>query len=322
MDLKLTLLAAKQGGVIMRQQAIDAGMSDEDIARLLRSRAWHAVRRGAYVDRGKWSEMDDDERHRALLHAVAHKLTGDPVISHVSALTMHGLPTWGHDLSNAHLTRTTKSSRSEAGVVHHRGDLPDDQVVTIDGLRVTSPTRAIVEITFVSPYEPCVTTADAALLRGQTTNADLLETMDSMRDWPGARNGGRVVAFADGRSETVGESRSRVAFDAAGLPTPELQAEITDSRGALVGRVDFLFREYNTIVEFDGRVKYGRDLAPNGDPGEAVWREKKREDRLRSLGYEVVRITWADLNNIDALAAKIRAAFARALKRHGHPVAA
>ena len=72
-------------------------------------------------------------------------------------------------------------------------------------------------------------------------------------------------------------------------------------------RVDALFAEQRTIVEFDGRVKY--------DDPDAIWREKLREDRLRELGYEVVRVTWAELFDPVALAAKVRRAFDRARRR-------
>ena len=52
----------------------------------------------------------------------------------------------------------------------------------------------------------------------------------------------------------------------------------------------------------DGKVKYA-----TGDP-EVLWREKKREDALRALGYTVVRITWSDLERPGAVVAKVRAA--------------
>jgi hypothetical protein len=43
------------------------------------------------------------------------------------------------------------------------------------------------------------------------------------------------------------------------------------------------------VCGFDGAVKYG-DGATN-----AMIAEKAREDRLRDLGYQVVRVCWADL---------------------------
>lgn len=60
------------------------------------------------------------------------------------------------------------------------------------------------------------------------------------------------------------------------------------------------------IVEFDGKVKY------RGDDGTALFDEKRREDRLRSLGYIVVRIIWADLETRGAAVAKVRRAMAAA----------
>ncbi len=55
------------------------------------------------------------------------------------------------------------------------------------------------------------------------------------------------------------------------------------------------------VIEFDGRVKYGRG-ADEVDPfghrragRDVLWQEKRREDTLRELGYEVVRVVWSDL---------------------------
>jgi hypothetical protein len=42
-----------------------------------------------------------------------------------------------------------------------------------------------------------------------------------------------------------------------------------------------------------------------------VWREKRREDALRDLGWQVVRWTWADLLQPWVLADRLQRAFAR-----------
>lgn len=314
--LQLTALAAAQHGVVLRSQAIEAGFSAEEIRRQLRSKAWLAIRRGAYVVASRWNTMSRDERHRALCYAVMSKVGPNVAVSHTSAITMYGLPTWGHDLGAVHISRANVS-RSAAGVVHHRTVVPPEQVTRVGDLAVTEINRALVETALISRYEACVSTADAALREGLTTKEDLLATTNAMRAWPGARNAGRVVAFADQRSESVGESRARIAFYLGGLPEPRLQHEIRDRSGWLVARVDFLFEEYRTIAEFDGKVKYTGELTPGTDPTDALWREKKREDRLRTLGFEVVRITWTELGNPNALAAKVRAAFQRAQLQKG-----
>jgi len=99
-----------------------------------------------------------------------------------------------------------------------------------------------------------------------------------------------------------------VLFASFGLPKPELQVEIRDERGRLVGRVDFLFRAQRTIVEFDGLVKYG-----GADGRQALIDEKRREDSLRALGYQMVRPTWRDLYDPRKLEQAMRSAFARAI---------
>lgn len=70
--------------------------------------------------------------------------------------------------------------------------------------------------------------------------------------------------------------------------------------------MDFLLED-RVVVEFDGMLKYENpaDLAA----------EKLREDRLRALGYEVVRLTWADLADAEVVRAKVEAARERARRR-------
>ena len=43
-----------------------------------------------------------------------------------------------------------------------------------------------------------------------------------------------------------------------------------------------------------------------------LWQEKRREDRLRELGYEVVRVVWSDLDSPQELAVRIFRAIERA----------
>jgi hypothetical protein len=120
-----------------------------------------------------------------------------------------------------------------------------------------------------------------------------------------------VVAFADGRSESVGESRSRVLLHKLGLAPSALQLRITDSEGSFLGRSDFAWEEQRVLGEFDGRIKYGRLLRPGQDPGDAVFEEKRREDAMRDAAWEVVRWTWSDLSVPAALGRRVQRALDR-----------
>ena len=95
-----------------------------------------------------------------------------------------------------------------------------------------------------------------------------------------------------------------------GLDAEDLQTQIRDDKG-LVGITDFSWLSHGTVGEFDGRMKYGRDVA-SGDGRDVLWREKLREDRLRARGLEIVRWTWADLDHPQEVARRMRAAWQRA----------
>ena len=111
------------------------------------------------------------------------------------------------------------------------------------------------------------------------------------------------MAYADGRSESVGESRLRVDLSVGGIEV-EPQVVIRDENGTFVARVDLAVRDSKVVIEFDGAVKYS-----DGGP-EALMAEKRREDALRRLGYLVVRFTWPDLYRARLLVGRVRDAIA------------
>lgn len=125
-----------------------------------------------------------------------------------------------------------------------------------------------------------------------------------------------MTEFANGLSESVGESRNRVVFELAGLARPQRQVLITDPiTGLIIARADFLFEEERTVGEFDGRKKYRAEPIDGLTSEEVVWREKRREDALRDLGYEVARSVWADLRQPAIIVDRYVRCFERAAKR-------
>jgi hypothetical protein len=315
MNAALRAFAASQNGVVLTSQAHDAGYNNHEIWAYRRSGLWTRLRRGAYVETETWNKLDDVGRYRLLVIAVVLQLNVPAVPSHQSAAALLGLPLWNIDLTTVHVTRRDlHSSRNEAHVHHHAAELPEDDLVTVDGIVVTNAIRTSIDIAREQKFEEAVVVADGALACVGNDQGLLLAQLDQMRDWPGARNAGRVVEFADGRSESVGESRQRVQFERIGLPRPELQVVIV-SPGGYEDRTDFLFREFRTIGEFDGKSKYTEFLRPGEDPAEAVWREKRREDRLRGQGYEMVRGGWADLSQDVVVKRRHLEAFERGRRR-------
>lgn len=102
-----------------------------------------------------------------------------------------------------------------------------------------------------------------------------------------------VLSLADGRAESVGESRVRHLFWVQRLPRPEVQFPVLDASGNVGGTTDLAWPALRLLFEFDGRRKYGRLLKPGQEPGDAGYQEKLREDALRrETGWAMERATW------------------------------
>ena len=302
MNPKLSVLAAARHGWFSRADALAAGYTDSELRRRLRAGQWSRLCRDVYVEPGTWPVGEQSWDRAVRMHllrtrAVADRMGSGAVVSHQSAAVLHGLPSWGLDLTKVQVTKPVGRARSDLVTDVHRSRFEPGEVTVVDGLRVVSPARAIAETACASSYEVGVVLGDAALHRRLVTPESLVLTADRHRLWAGSPAARAAARFADGLSESVGESRLRVLMANHGVPPPVLQAEIREESGRLIGRVDFLVAG-RLIVEFDGAEKYG-------GIGDVVLAEKSREDRLRACGYRVIRVSWADLDQPHALAERI-----------------
>lgn len=303
-------------GVVLRSELLRAGLAPDEVRQRLRRGELANIRRGAYVDPFDQRLAEAATRHRLAVEAAVRQLGPGAVVSHVSAAVLLGLPVWGLPLERVHVTRDRTSGARVGRDVHlHAAALDPDEITMVDGIVVTTPARAVLDVARSAAFEPAVVVADAALATSRrdlpplATPADLARSLERSTRRPGAAAARRVVAFADGRSGSVGESRSRIAIDSAGLPPPVLQWEVFAASGVFIGRVDFAWPMFRTVAEFDGKVKYGRNLRPGQDPGEAVYEEKRREDALRAEDLAMVRWGWIDINPFTETAARLRRAF-------------
>ncbi len=291
------------------RELLARGYTPNEIARAERRGALVRLRRGAFL---RPEDVGDDlvERHRLLVEATLPLLAPGAVVSHRSAAVLHGLPVWQDELTHVEVTRTSGSGNRRGYVHVHVAPLGAGEVGEVAGTVVTALGRTVVDLGRSVPVAQAVAAGDAALRRGlpvpELTAA--LELAGGRRGVAAAR---RAVALLDPRSESAGESMSRVVLGDLGLAPTSLQHEVFDAAGRLVGRADFAWEEHRTLGEFDGRVKYGALLPPGARIEDVVWREKRREDALRDLGWQVVRWVWADLLNPAVVADRLHRAFAR-----------
>jgi very-short-patch-repair endonuclease/predicted transcriptional regulator of viral defense system len=300
--------SARLAGILTASELTAAGVTSADIRRLVRQGFLRPLGRGVYACASAVSAVRGPAGEHALRIAAALAACGpDAVGSHHHAAVVHGLDLLGQPPAAVAVTRppTGTSSRTGRPGVHiHSAALPAGHVTARLGVGVTSVARTVADLARASSFRAGVAVADSALRTGQTCQAELRAVLAECHRWPGSQRAQRVVAFADGRAESVLESVSRVVFREQQLPYPDLQVWVGRD-DVVVGRVDFLWRSQRTIGEADGAAKYA-------DPGRAM-AQLRRDAELRAAGFEVVHFTWEEIMRVPAqVAATIRAAFTRA----------
>ncbi len=301
-----------QHGIFARRQAIDCGVSAREFARLTRGDGpWIKVRYGIYTTREKWSVLTSHERLVLRDRAALLVCAEDAVLSHGSAARILGLPLYAVPDQLSHVTRTTdtQTARVQALIKHHMPALPAAHVITIAGVRVTSPERTVVDLAREYGFHTGVVAADAALNAGADPTR-LAAMVGALTTEPGGPEIAAAVANARVGAATPIETLGRIVLVRLGIDDLVLQHVIPFPGGGHA-EGDIYSPSLNHLWECDGRVKYQtRDdgSAPEGTADEVVWLEKRREDRIRSLGIGVSRLLWTDVqpHNFERTAQRLR----------------
>jgi hypothetical protein len=280
------------------------GISDRAI-RWATERGWlRQLCRGAFTSSEAWDAAGLDARHLLLVRA-GQLCRPQQVVTGLSAavvlqLPVPRLPTWP--------TYTLARGRPALGAVGHRGQatqrrawLHEEDITLVDGMRVTTPTRTVVDCARVCGGPWTLAIADAAADRWSVTFEDLDAWFARTPPVPGKRRARWAARHLDGRVESPLESLARGVVILAGLPAPEPQVWVSTAIGWY--RVDLMDRANHVVTEADGRLKY--------DDARELWAEKRREDALRATGLEVVRFVMADLGATERWLAGYRRALSR-----------
>jgi predicted transcriptional regulator of viral defense system len=296
-------------GIRTTSELLAAGNTAKQIETEVRRGKLVRVRRGVYARADMVAQLAARRDGLHLLQtAAALATTGPAVASHCSAAIIHGLDILGKPPRDVTLTRAPGRNRSgQPGTRLHWAQLPTEHVTVHHGMRVTTVARTVIDMARTVEFRAGVVTADSALHQKLVTKAELDAELASARRRRGIQRATEVIAFADALAESVLESIARVMFRDCGLPPPELQVWVGGAE--VVGRVDFLWRQFRTVAEVDGLMKYV-------DPARAIL-QLERDKRLRDAGYEVVHLGWHEITENPAYAAAaIRSAF-----RRSHPAA-
>jgi very-short-patch-repair endonuclease len=184
-----------------------------------------------------------------------------------------------------------------------------EEVSRLLALPASSLARAVVECASTLPPREGLVVADSALRSG-TNRPELEAVLDASAGDRGVRRARAVVAWADDRSESVGESLVRFDLLHQSVPSPDLQIPVRTRYGWRW--IDLGWRDERVGIEFDGRGKYGSTAA---EVVTAVAAEKRRQEALEDAGWRILRVGWADLDHPEELAERVRRALRHSARR-------
>ena len=275
---------AAQHGLILRRQALAAGMTADDVARRLRRRVWVAVRWGVYVNRTHWDSLDDHVG-KPRLEALAASLgmVMPHVISHDSAAYFHRLPILEARPRLVHVTRFgALGGRTKYGVKHHKAPFAAEQIIFVDEMPVLDLARTVADIAREHGARHGIVAASSALRAG-VSRAALERAVEPMRSWPHVTQCRLSVDWADERCESPGEALGLLMVKELDVGEVEPQFGLRD--GGRTAWADL--RVGRHLIEFDGHLKY--------DEPADLWQEKKRQDWLCGFKLGMTRLTWTDV---------------------------
>ncbi|WP_299020521.1 hypothetical protein [uncultured Dietzia sp.] len=278
------------------------GIDRRETAKLVDRGRLRRLRSGLYIERddepGSVAGVPSYEAARRdfldRTRAAARAIEPGTVISHGSALALHGLPLHGVPLDRPSATRHRPGGGSRRSSALTCWNLPVvGSTTVVDGIEVTSPARTIIDVARTVSLESGVCAGDAAIRRSLVTRSDLQAEADAARGRSGAARARALPALTSGLAESVLESLIRVILVLGGVPEPELQVWL-GVRGGERFRVDLYWREWRLVGEADGFAKYGTGQEQIRGSWNA---ERRRQSQIEDAGFVVLRWTWEDLRH-------------------------
>ncbi|WP_299953552.1 DUF559 domain-containing protein [uncultured Modestobacter sp.] len=277
-------------GIFIGSHAIAEGRLTRE---RLRTLGYRRLVQGVYAD----PALDVDHRVRA--SGVALLLPPGTAIGGHSAAAWHGAPFAGAQDAVTVVRPADIEWKGPRQVRVHRTDLRVDDVQQVDGVPITTPLRTAWDVATLEPLGTAVAALDAMARRGTVSLPELVQLAERGTGRWGVTRVRRAIPLVDPRAESAPESRVRVAFELAGL-TPEPQFQVFH-RGDFLARVDFAWPEVKLIVEYEGAHHFD---------AEKIVADDRRYADLVAAGWRIIRLSAADLRDLDSVVRRVCEALA------------
>jgi very-short-patch-repair endonuclease len=272
-------LAARQHGVVTREQLLELGLSRDAIDNRLKAGRLHAVHRGVYL-LGHTVAPEYSREMAAILSCGP-----GAAISHRSAAFLWELLPYPARSAEVHVTISGQHRGSRAGIRLHRPVHPLDprDAGRFHRIPITKPARTVLDLAASLTSRELERALEEAYARRRVTQGMLEEILARSERARGAAALRQLLAEHTGPALTRSEAEARLLdlIRRAQLPHPAVNARI--------GRheVDFLWRAQRLVVEVDGFQFHSSRVA--------FERDRLRDADLQGRGFRVIRVTWRQI---------------------------
>lgn len=205
------------------------------------------------------------------------------VLAGFSASALHGAR-WIDAAQPANIIYDNRHAPS--GVETWADQTGEDEIVAVDGMRVTTPARTAFDLASRYPTGSAVAAIDALVQATDLKLADVELLAQRYRRRRGIRRARVALDLVDGGAESPRETWLRLLLIRAGFPRPQTQIPVHDEFGSLIARADMGWEEMLVAVEYEGdhhrtnRKQFNKDI--------------ERMETLTEMGWAVVRVTAED----------------------------
>lgn len=248
MDSPLHTAARRWHGVLLTRQAVELGYSPDFFRRLVRTEVWQRLFRGAYL-------LPGYELCLRVYVAAVQARWPQFVASHATAGSLWQLAGCAERLE---FTGPPTSRNSLPCGRYARDQLVDADTHYLAGLRVTTPTRTVVDLLLTQSRDGAVMALDSALCAELTSLPAVAESLESRSAHdPRIAAAWRAFHLADPAAESPVETKARLGLTDAGLA---VRSQVRVRVGDRIRRVDLLV-EGCVLFEAEGATYHRNDPA-------------------------------------------------------------
>lgn len=285
-----TTTKAGRTRILFRSDLIARGETSASIRRKVHSGELVHISRGWYA-----TEPITD---KDFLRELQQILPKDVVFAAETAAVFYGVDTRSQDRPNEPFRLCLLRPRGQRSL-RRPGErcrsmmVDEEDVVEVEGIRITSPLRTLCDIVMSERIDRATALVEEFLRKQLVTIKELWSAIAVRRGRRGVKTLRRAVREADPQSESVQETAVRLRLKEAGLPAPDTQIEVRRQCGRKY-RMDLGWAcgEGGVAVEY-----YGQEFHP--ESGAKAQADEERLSELADAGWQAIVVRARDMAGIE-----------------------